>query len=422
MTSPWRTSSPTALSQRLAVPSSIPIPDFGKFTLTAISVFRSQQRFHGRHDLLLSGIEKLLQRRAEGNVNIWRAQTNDRFCQAVERLFAGCRGNLGAHVCNTVAVLDHDQAPGLRDRSENRVHIERFQCPRVNDLRRYPLCRQDLGRLEGGTHRARYSHQGYVLAHYLDVRLADGNEKVGISGNLALHGPQACVLEDDHWVIVAYRGLQQALDVRGGARADQFQSRRVQKQRVRPVRVLRGECAAVIHAAGEDDRHADLPPGHVSQLGRLVDNLIRGQIHEAGDAEIDYRTQPPNRRPNPDACEGPLGNRRAPDARFVESIDDAAAAIDGDVLPHEDHALVALHLLDLRLNDRLEICDLHLTSAVCVVLAVRKSRSGLINGAYLRFRGTCKKAASSGSAPQYAISPPQTSIQRQEYSRLGCTG
>jgi hypothetical protein len=35
--------------------------------------------------------------------------------------------------------------------------------------------------------------------------------------------------------------------------------------------------------------------------------------------------------------------------------------------------LVALHLLDLRLNDRLKICDLHLTSAECVVLAVRKS-------------------------------------------------
>src|ERR1700719_4407752 len=107
MTSPWRTLSPAALSQRLAVPSSIPIPDLGKFTLTVISVLGSQQRFHGRHDFFLSGIEKLLQRRAERDVDIRRAQTNDRFRQAVERLFADHRGNLGAHVSNTVAIFDH---------------------------------------------------------------------------------------------------------------------------------------------------------------------------------------------------------------------------------------------------------------------------------------------------------------------------
>src|SRR6202035_69534 len=268
-----------------------------------------------------------------------------------------------------------------------------------------------------------YRDEGTVLAHYLDVCLADGNQKARIGGDLALHGPQARVLEDDHRVIVAHRGLQQALDIRGGARTDQFHSGDVQEQRVRPVGVLRGEGAAVIHAAAEDDRHTYLPAGHVPQFGSLVDDLIGGEIHEARNAQIHDGTQSRNRRPDPDACEGPFRNRRAPDARGVESVDDAAAAIDGDVLPHEDHALVALHLLDLRLNDRLKIGDLHSTSAVCVVLAVRESRSGLIIGAYLKFRGTRKETSSSGETGGDSLcSTTFPSSRRNGWPRLPLNG
>src|SRR5690606_34113011 len=50
-----------------------------------------------------------------------------------------------------------------------------------------------------------------------------------------------------------------------------------------------------------------------------------------------------------------LGNRHAPDPARIESLDELAASVYGDVLPHEDDALVALQLLDLRLHERLEI-------------------------------------------------------------------
>ena len=66
---------------------------------------------------------------------------------------------------------------------------------------------------------------------------------------------------------------------------------------------------------------------------------------------------PETAAPIPTPVNDPLRNRSAPNARRIEPIDDLAAAVDGNVLAHENYRFVTVHLLDLCLDYRLQVTN-----------------------------------------------------------------
>src|SRR5690606_22774979 len=119
------------------------------------------------------------------------------------------------------------------------------------------------------------------------------------------------------------------------------------------------ERVYVVHVTGTLDRHFGLPPGHVAQLGCLIDDVIGRQIHETRNAQIHERPQPGHRSADAGAGETVLRDRHAPDPPFVEARHELAAAVHGDVLAHHDDSLVAFQLFYLSLQYLIQEGHLH---------------------------------------------------------------
>ena len=157
------------------------------------------------------------------------------------------------------------------------------------------------------------------------------------------------MLEVEHRVVVADRGLDQALRVVRRRRLDDLQARRVGEV---GLRVLRVEGAAVHAAAGraaDDERDADA--GAVARLRGEVRDHVEGAGDEVDELHLRDRAQAHHRRPDRRADDRGLGDRRVDDALLAELAEQAVghlegAAVDADVLAQEEDALVALHLLE----------------------------------------------------------------------------
>ena len=156
-------------------------------------------------------------------------------------------------------------------------------------------------------------------------------------------------LEDDDRIRVADRGGEQPLRVRGRRRDRDLHARRVHVVRLRRVVVElgRADAAAVRHADRERERHPPARPPAVA--ADVVDELVERRIAEgvvlhladgppAGHAQADGGAEDPRlRERRVDAAVGAEAllepGRRAEDA-----------AEPPDVLAHDQHGRVALHL------------------------------------------------------------------------------
>ena len=155
------------------------------------------------------------------------------------------------------------------------------------------------------------------------------------------------MLEDDHRVGILERGEQQALGVGGRRRLHHLQPRDVAEPGLEALAVLGGGAGARARGHAHDQRHRGLAAEHVAQLRRLVDDLLHRERREVRELELEDRPQAGQRRADRDAGAAELGDRRVDDPVGAEAVDEVArhlegAAVDADVLAHQDHAPVAL--------------------------------------------------------------------------------
>src|SRR5262245_22920094 len=101
-------------------------------------------------------------------------------------------------------------------------------------------------------------------------------------------------------------------------------------------------------------REVGLAAEHVTDLARLVDDLIHRDERERDHAPVDDRAKAAARGAEADAGEGRLGDRREAHAAVAELVLEGRGAGGRE----RDHPLVALHLFDHRLFERLHDRDL----------------------------------------------------------------
>ena len=120
---------------------------------------------------------------------------------------------------------------------------------------------------------------------------------------------------------------------------------------------MRGaELATGAVVAAEDDRTAPLAAGHVEHLGNVVQDLVRGDEAEGPGHELDDGLEAVHRGADGEAREAVLADGRVDDALGAELVEHALAdlvraVVLRDFLAHQEHAVVAAHLLRHRLAE-----------------------------------------------------------------------
>ncbi len=123
------------------------------------------------------------------------------------------------------------------------------------------------------------------------------------------------------------------------------------------LRVLGRDARGGAVRPAEHDRAAHLPARHVERLGGGVDDLVDRLHGEVERHEFDNRLQAHERGTHAQAGKALLGDRRVDDAlgpefRQQALADLVGALILGDFLAHQEHLVIAPHLLGHRVAQR----------------------------------------------------------------------
>ena len=127
--------------------------------------------------------------------------------------------------------------------------------------------------------------------------------------------------------------------------------------------VLRGAAEPRSRRHAKNDRNIDRAAQHIAQLGGLIDDLLHRQHRKVGELEFVDRPHAGQRRADRDAGAAEFRDRRIHDALVAEAFDEIAghlkgAAVDADILAHQEHALVAFERDGERFADRLGVGEL----------------------------------------------------------------
>jgi hypothetical protein len=117
-----------------------------------------------------------------------------------------------------------------------------------------------------------------------------------------------------------------------------------------------GEAAAAGQAHGDVHRQ----PLAVEHLARDVDDLVKAAGDEVGELHLADRAQPDDGGTDRRADDPRLGERRVHHPFGTELLDEAVgdlerAAVDADVLAHEQDAVVPAHLGAQTVGDRAQV-------------------------------------------------------------------
>src|SRR5947209_13485620 len=126
--------------------------------------------------------------------------------------------------------------------------------------------------------------------------------------------------------------------------------------RMQTLRVLGGHAPTRSHRGPDDQGCPQSAPGHVVNLGGLVDDLVHGEGHEVAEHDLDDGAHSCHRQAHADAGYTRLGNRTIQYPLRSESVVEALGQLvdptgTADVLTNQDDSFVARHLLMHRLID-----------------------------------------------------------------------
>ncbi len=196
--------------------------------------------------------------------------------------------------CTTTAL------PVLRDRSQNRLHVERAHRAQVDDFAVDALGPAVFSRdCHDVVHRAAVADQRDVPARLGDPRLAEGNGPAALGRRR--RAPIAReMLDEQHRILVLDRTAQQSIGVRRVRRHDHLDARRMAEPRFQKIRVLAAGLKSRTRHGADHHGHMRLPARHEAQLRRVIGDLVhahRQKIHQhdlddrshAGDRSADSR-------------------------------------------------------------------------------------------------------------------------------------
>ncbi len=216
------------------------------------------------------------------------------------------------------------------------------------------------------------AHNGFADGYGV---ITDGN----FSFNAAI---KELVLEEEHGVIVADRGLQQPLGIIRSRGIDHLQPGRVHEIHLR----IRGVERASVHAAAgrPTNHHRGRGIPEVMSLGDKIRDLIERANDEVDELHFANGTQAAVAHPASSADDGALADRRINHALPAEALEQTFAGLEGaavnaDIFAHQNDRRVALHLLEHGLLDGFEKRDLR-----CVRGAAIRTGAVRLGHGYLR--------------------------------------
>src|SRR6185437_4636433 len=168
-------------------------------------------------------------------------------------------------------------------------------------------------------------------------------------GYLSLGVVQREVFQQDHGIIVADRGGEQALGVGWGGRSEHFEAGYVRVPDLQVLRVGGGQLLSATTWSADHQRHADLTAERRVHLRRMVDDLIDSQQAEVDGHDLHDRAQPEHGRADRGTHEPFLTDGGVADAAGTElgeqSCGDLVGAFENaDLLTDEQHVLIAQQL------------------------------------------------------------------------------
>jgi hypothetical protein len=110
--------------------------------------------------------------------------------------------------------------------------------------------------------------------------------------------------------------------------------------------------------APKDDRHLELPAGHIQHLGGVVDDLVGGEDREIECHELDNWPQSGHRRSDTDRGKTKFGDRGVDDSLVAELLPEPArdlvgAVVLGHLFTHDKDVIVPDKFLAKRLVQRI---------------------------------------------------------------------
>src|SRR5213078_2991729 len=182
---------------------------------------------------------------------------------------------------------------------------------------------------------------------------------------------------------------------------------------------LRADLHGRAARAAEHDGHVVLAGAHLVDLRRVVDDLIDRHQREVEGHELDDRPEPHHRGADPDPGEPHLGDWRVDHAALAEPLEQALghlvrAVVVADLLAHDEHVGIALHLLAHRLVERLAVADdRHVHS---LTTYGKYSSAGGESSANLTASSISARTSASSSSSLASCIPRSTSRWRQRLS------
>ena len=118
--------------------------------------------------------------------------------------------------------------------------------------------------------------------------------------------------------------------------------------RLEALAVLRRAAEAGAGRHAEHHRHRHRAAEHVAQFRRLIDDLLHRQHREIAELEFVDRPHAGQRRADREPRAAEFGDRRVEHAVGAVALDKVArhlerAAVEADVLAHQEHAGVGVH-------------------------------------------------------------------------------
>src|SRR5919107_1151294 len=217
------TSSPSALSQRVMVPSVTLSPSCGIVTGFATAPpLVARQLEHGLFYLLRRRQEPFHHRVGESRCgHVGRAEAHHGPVEPLERLARHDGGDLAGDRARQVGLGDNEYLARLLRRVEERLFVQRIQCSGLYDLGLYSvLLGELLGHLEGYVEHQAVCDDRDISALAVNAGRSERDLMVFVRDLLLYEAVGTFVLEEEDGVWVADGALDHGLGVGGEGRRD----------------------------------------------------------------------------------------------------------------------------------------------------------------------------------------------------------
>ena len=263
---------------------------------------------------------------------------------------------------------------GLADGAENGVLIQGGDGAGVDDLYINALGGQLFRGFQGAGNHESHRHQRHILAGTLHIGHADGDGVIGvvnIVGDLLLHLIKLLGLTEEHRVVGADGGLQQALGVIGAGGGDDGEAGSVHEQALHGVGVLTAGTVGGAGGAADHQGQLVLRAVHIAPLGHTVENFREGNQGEVGIHQLHAGPQAGLRRADGAADDGCFRNGGVADPLGAELLQHSPGDAEdvaelGDILAVDQDLPVPAHFFLQRVADGGCVSNFH-----CVPLLLR---------------------------------------------------